>query len=180
VRSRHALGSSLLLDKDQDLAKQAEEFAKQFPDSTVSLGGELHGKLMFGAMGVTPVFYMEQRDFSIGGVGTSRTFGVGEYEGLYVSWSTLNDKTTWSVGVFMASPIAAGMAALDVTDLVFEGQLHIDIGAVVGPGLLEVSEKLDVSGMVIDLLDKISNDVLAPLGDPRSFQDPFQDLLTIP
>jgi hypothetical protein len=175
------LRGQILLNKVEDLDELVAQFAKHFPlGLTVSLGGEWHGELKsLGAPGITPVFYMVQRDYSAQGRGNSVTFGGGEFEGLYVTRSTLNGQTTWSVGVFMASPLGAGMADLDVTDLVSEGQLHIDVGVVVGPGLLEVSEKLDVSGMVYDVVQKIQNDVndvLAPLGDPRNFQDPFQDI----
>ena len=67
---------------------------------TISFGQEGERKFNFGFPGVTPVFFMAEKDFSREGIGNSYTLGLGEKEGAYgtlynVKWKY--ESGSWSV-----------------------------------------------------------------------------------
>lgn len=82
---------------------------------TISFGQEGERKFNFGFPGVTPVFFMAEKDFSREGIGNSYTLGLGEKEGAYGTLSTLNGNMKVVLGLFFApTPQTAVLAGINL------------------------------------------------------------------
>jgi hypothetical protein len=148
---------------------------------TISEGTDYEGKLssrVIGFPGITPVFFMAERDISREGIGKSYTLGIGEKWGGYATLSSMNGKNDATIGLFYSThPKAAVLGGISLSELA-RGDVKLEFGGLVSGVVSEKGVVVEVTygvrpAQLLDGVERTVGFILSPLSDFRNFQDPL-------